>query len=490
MPDLVITNVTAVTMDGQRRILRNAWISVTGNRIEAIGEGEPQAGPARVIDGRGGVALPGFISTHQHLIDSLVRGGLQQDRNLIDWLINVYYGAISAYRPEDCATAVTLNVAEAIRSGVTTVCDGWGVNNGDDPGRVSECTEATLDVYRRTGIRVMFARMLQDVFPDYWQPLAGALLRKIPGLRLRPETLVEDTDGGLSRIESLMSKHHKSENDRIHVCPSPVLPQTASPQALAGCLELAERFDTMLTIHLCESLTDARMFTESGWGMTCTDYLNCLGFLSGRLVAAHCVHLTDRDLRYFKVNDVKVAHCPSSNLNLASGIARVPQMVLAGITVGLGTDDTSTNCNVSILTEMRDAALLQRGVSFDAGVLSAEKALEMATIDGARALGLADEIGSLEAGKKADIILFDTDKPHWYPRHHLPAVLAYQAQASDIHTVIIDGRPVMEDRELAFLKRDEEPAFYERAQRTSEDVVERAGMQSLLARGWQSESRV
>jgi len=172
------------------------------------------------------------------------------------------------------------------------------------------------------------------------------------------------------------------------------------------------------------------------------------------------VHLTDRDLRYFKVHGVKVAHCPSSNLNLASGIARVPQMVLAGITVGLGTDDTSTNCNVSILTEMRLAALIQRGVSYDAGVVTAEKVLEMATIDGARALGLEDEIGSLETGKKADIILFDTDKPHWYPCHQLPAVLAYQAQASDIHTVIIDGRIVMDGRELAFLGPDEEPAFY------------------------------
>lgn len=490
MPDLVITNVTAVTMDGRRRIIRDAWISVTGNRIEAIGENEPPAAAARVIDGRGGVALPGFVSTHQHLVESLVRGGLQQDRNLIDWLINVYYGGLSVYRPEDCTTAVTLTVAEAIRSGVTTVCDGWGINNGDDPGRVAECTEATLDVYRSTGIRAIFARMLQDVFPEYWQPLAGAILRKIPGLKLKPETLVEDTDAGLSRIESLMSKYHRSDNDRIHVCPSPVLPQTVSPQALAGCLELAERFDTMVTIHNCESPTDARMFTESGFGLTCTDYLNCLGFLSERLVAAHCVHLTDRDLRLFKVHDVKVAHCPSSNLNLASGIARVPQMILAGLTVGLGIDDSSTNCNVSILTEMRHAALIQRGVSNDAGAVTAEKALEMATIDGARALGLGDEIGSLEVGKKADIILFDTDKPHWYPCHHIPAVLAYQAQASDIHTVVIDGSVVMADRALTFLGPDEEPAFYRKAQQASEDVVERAGMQPLLARGWQSESRV
>ena len=144
MADTAIDNVTLLTMDPERRIISNGWIVVTGNRIEALGSGAPGSIAARErIDGKGGVVMPGFISTHQHVIDVLLRGGLEQDRNLMDWVVNIYYGGVAAYSPEDCQTAVRLNLAEGIRAGVTTINDNWGVNPGGEPQRVAECAEAT-----------------------------------------------------------------------------------------------------------------------------------------------------------------------------------------------------------------------------------------------------------------------------------------------------------------------------------------------------------
>ena len=491
MADIVVDNVALLTMDPERRIVPNGWIAISGNRIEALGSGRPDGVSAgERIDGQGGVVMPGFVSTHQHVIDALLRGGLEQDRNLFDWFLNVYYGGLAFYSPEDCQTAARLNLAEAIRAGVTTVNDNWGVNTGDSPQRVAECAEATLEVYRSVGMRIIFARMFIDTIPDHWAPLVDNLLRKIPGLRLDRNTLLEDTDDVLSRIENLMRKHHGSAEGRIHVAPSPMLPQNGTPRALLGSVELAERYDTVVPIHLCESPMDARMFNEAWGGLSCTDYLNNVGFLHPRVLAAHCVWLNDRDIRLLKTNDVKVAHNPSTNMFLASGVAPIPKMIASGITVGLGIDDTTTGSNVSMLREMRHAGLLAKVSNLDAGALTGEKILEMATIDGARAVNLHRDIGSLEVGKKADLILFDTDKPHWHPRHLLPSTIVYQAHSDDVRTVIIDGNVVMRDRILAFMNPDEERALYAKAQKASEAIVERAGMQHLLKRGWQSQSKV
>jgi cytosine/adenosine deaminase-related metal-dependent hydrolase len=491
MREIVISNVSLLTMDPARQIIERGWIAIRDGRIDDLGAGAYEGPePVEHIEGNGGVVLPGLISAHQHVIDSLIRGGAEVDRGLFDWLVNVFYAGLSAYTPEDCAIAARLNMAEAISAGVTTVTDNWGVNNGDDRVRVDECAQATLEVYRSVGIRMVFARMFSDTFPGYYEPLVGALLRKAPGLRLQPATLIEPTEIALTSIEALMSRHHRSEGGRINVCPAPIMPQTVTPEGLRGSLALAERFDTIFTIHHCESEHDARMFLEASPGLSCTEYLSSLGVLDRRMLAAHCVWLDDRDIRLFKANEVKVAHCPSSTLFLASGIAPIPKFALAGLTVGLGTDDTNTNCNVSILHEMRHAALIQKGSLRDAGAMTAEKTLEMATIDGARALGLEAEIGSLEIGKKADLVLVDADRPWWYPRHHLPSVIVYQAHVDDVRTVIIDGKIVLRDRELSFLANDVRPAFLKKAQRAGELILQRAGIQRPSTRGWQSLSRV
>ncbi|HET8672670.1 MAG TPA: amidohydrolase [Thermoleophilaceae bacterium] len=487
MADTLIEGATILTMDPERRILEDGWIAVSADRIEAIGTaGEDAPHAERVIEGRRAVVTPGLISTHQHVIDVLLRGGLEQDRTLFDWLVNVYFAGTSAYTPEDCGLAVRLNMAEAVSAGVTTVTDNWGVNNGDSQARVDECAAATLEAYEEVGVRVLFARMFSDVFPPEWERLVGALSRKLPGKTLRMETLLEPADRALSAIEELMGAWRAKANGRIRVCPAPIMAQIVSEEALAAAHDLAKKHDTVLPIHHCESPVNARVFPESGVGMSGTEYLHVLGLLDERTLGAHCVWLSDRDIRLLGAFGANVAHCPSCNMFAASGISPIPRLLESGVTVGLGTDDANANSNVSILLEMRHAALLAKVGALDGSALTAEKVLEMGTIDGARAIGLEHEIGSLEPGKKADLVLWDTDKPHWHPRHQLPSVLVYQAHTSDVKSVMIDGRLVLDDGELDFAPGDELRALSERAQHASEAIIERAGMQRLLERGWQS----
>lgn len=481
--DLVVDEVTLVTMDSARRVLPRAWLAVEGARISALGVDEPPPARRR-FGGHGGVVTPGFVNTHQHVVDSLLRGGLEADRSLLDWGTNVYYPGVSAYRPEDVELAVSLNLAEGLRAGVTTVTDNWGLYG--DNAWLDESAEATLDVYRRSGVRAVFARMFSDVVPAAWDGIGRSWASKRPSGSVQEEALLEDVDDVLGSIEALMRKHHGTEDGRISVCPSPTQAQWVSERGLLGSMELARRFDTVVPIHHCEAPIDAAMFPESGTGLSCTDHLNNLGLLDSRLVAAHCVWVSDRDIRLLATHGVGVAHCPTSNMFCASGIAPVPRMLAAGVHIGLGTDNTNLNSNVSMLLEMRHAALLAKVATMDAGALTAEKALEMATIDGARVLGLDREIGSLEVGKRADFVLFDTSGPHWFPTHHVPSVLAYQAHSNDVCMVVVDGRVVLDDRAPVFLA-GREAALLEQAQRASEQLIDRAGLQRRDP-AWQSRS--
>jgi len=488
MVDLVIDDVSLVTMDASRAILHDAFISVQGRKIHSLGTGPPP--PARrLIAGRGGVVMPGMISTHQHVIDVLLRGGLEQDRSLFDWLVNVYFAGTSAYTPADCVLGATLGLSEAVRAGITTIVDNWGVNNGDDPARVDECAEATLEVYRDYGLRILFARMFSDCVPEQWSGVIATQMRKLPRKTLSLRTLSEPVDDALGRIESLIGRHNNTAEGRLRICPAPIMAQLVSPEGLAGAQQLASHYDTIVAFHHCESPLNARMFTESGAGLSATDYLNALGFLGPRTLAAHCVWIDDRDIRLLSGADVKVSHCPSCNMFLGSGAAPVPRLLASGVTVGLGTDDANTSSNISIMLEMRQAALLAKLVNADAGALTAEKALEMATIDGAHAIGLAQTTGSLEPGKRADLVLLDRGGPHWHPTHHLPATIVYQAHGSDVRTVLVDGRPVLDDGKIAFAPASDPVRLHAQAQQASEAIVDRAGIQQLRARGWQRYSR-
>jgi cytosine/adenosine deaminase-related metal-dependent hydrolase len=322
--------------------------------------------------------------------------------------------------------------------------------------------------------------MFSDFTPPELIPYIEAIEAKEPEVHHDPEPM-EETAAALDSIQRLIARHHGAADGRIQVWPSPGIAIFTSREGLLGAKDLARRNGTPLTIHVAESKFDAKQHGVSG-----VEYLASIGFLGPDVLAGHCVQLDDNDIRMFKVLDVKMSNNVVSNMFLASGIAPVAKLVLAGVTVGIGTDDCNCNGSVNMLSDMKFAALAQKVKYGNSAAITAEKVVEMATIDGARAVGLQDKIGSIEVGKKADFILLDLAHPQAVPMFSIPSVLVYQCYGNEVDTTVVDGQILMEGRRLTGMSTDEEAALLVAAQKASEGVVERAGMQRIRDRGWKS----
>lgn len=477
-PSLLVRNARVVTMDADRRILSPGYVAVEEDRIVDVGpQAEcPYEGAERVLDAPGRAVLPGFVNAHTHAIHILMRGGLSDDRALYDWLFNVVLPGLRVYRREDVEVAARLYCLEALRSGVTTFVD-----NVEFPTeRWDMVADTAIGVYREAGVRVMFARMFYDHTPDDFVPLIEAMEAKEPAVRHDPGGL-EPAAEALAAIERLMRRHHGSADGRIQVWPSPGVARFCTREGLLGARDLARRFGTMVTLHLAESPMDRHQS-----GLPSVEYLGAIGFLGPDVLAGHCVQTDANDIRTLRAFDVKVANNPVSNLLLASGIAPVAEMQAAGITVGLGTDDGNCNHSVNIVADMKFAALAQKGRYRSATAITAEKVLEMATIDGARAVGLGDQIGSLEPGKKADLVLLDLGRANLVPCHNLASVLVYQADGTEVDTVVVDGRVLLEGRRMTAMAPGQEAELLARAQAASERIATEARLAGFPDRGWRS----
>jgi cytosine/adenosine deaminase-related metal-dependent hydrolase len=467
-PSLLVRDATVVTMDPGRRVLAPGYVAVDDDRIVGVG---PQAecpfdGAARVVDGTGKAVLPGFVNAHTHAIHILLRGGLSDDRALYDWLFNVVLPGLQVYRHRDVELAAQLYCLEALRSGITTFVD-----NVEFPvDRWDMAADAAVGVYRRAGLRVTLARMFYDHTPPGFLPVVEAYQAKEPNVRHDPGE-VEPTAEALGRIERLMRRHHGTADGRIQVWPSPGVAIFCTREGLLGARDLARRFGTMLTLHLAESPLDRYQC-----GLPSIEYLGNIGFLGPDVLAGHCVQADANDIRTLKAFDVKVANNPVSNLFLGSGIAPVAELQAAGITVGLGTDDGNCNNSVNIVADMKVAALAQKGRYQRADAITADKVLEMATIDGARAVGLEGSVGSLEPGKKADLVLLELARANMVPCHRVASALVYQADGTEVDTVVVDGRVLLEGRRATWLEPGEEPALLAEAQAASERIAAEAGM--------------
>jgi len=469
MRDLFIKNAIVLTMNSSYGVIENGYVKVQGSTIVDIGPmskfKKTSEDDVKVIDAKGKLVMPGLINVHGHVADILLRGGLSQNRSLYDWLLNVLYPGIEACTTEDVRIGTTLYVDEAIRSGITTIVD-----NEDFPSPKNH--KAMIHIFKRVGIRTIFGRMFSDNPPpatllQHYQAMAA----KSPEVKHVEDYLIQDTKHALRETENLI-KEFNSHDDLIKVWPSPFNPAWCTKEGLLASLDLANRYNTGITIHLAETPIESKPL-----GMSSTEYLNSIKFLNPKLLAAHCVWLDDKDIRLMKKNGVKVAHQPSANMYLASGFAPIPKMLLAGITVGLGTDDANDNDSVNIMNEMRAAALTHKANMHDASCITSDQVLEMATIMGARAVGMGSQIGSLEVRKKADIIILNLDAPHLRPIHHIPSVLTYQARGNEIETVIVNGKILMENGKLTWLNENEEATLLDKAQQSSSDVKDRAHLE-------------
>jgi len=395
-----------------------ADIAIEGHMIAGIGElSDWQADT--IIDCHDKLAIPGFVNTHTHAAMTLFRS-YADDMLLMDWLKHKIWPAEANLSGEDVYWGTMVAVAEMIKSGTTCFADMYFFM--DDVARAVQ----------ESGIRAVLSRGMAGVAPT------GA------------QALVES--------ESFFKDWHKAADGRITVMLGPHAPYTCPPDYLKKVVELARKLGAQIHIHLSETAGEVADCHKL-YGKSPIALMNELGVLDCGILAAHCVHLSREDIELIAQKKVRVAHNPGSNMKLASGIAPVKELFDAGVCVGLGTDGAASNNNLDLLEEMRLAALLHKVSTGDPTILPAGTAVDMATKQGAEAVGLGSSIGKLETGYKADIVLIDMHRPHWYPRHDRLSLLTYAANSSDVHTVIIDGKIVLADGRLTTI--DEEKIMRE-----------------------------
>jgi len=458
--DLLVTGGTVVTMDPERRIVSPGAVAIEGQRITAVGPADHVAarGPAaRTIDASGKVVLPGLINTHTHLFQTLLKGPAD-DRQLEDWFRNVVGPAACELTEEDCYLAAIVGCVEAVRSGTTTVKDFMYAHPRP------ALSDAVIRAMHETGVRGVFVRGYIDYGADYGVPSA----------------LIQRTEDVLADCERVVKRFQGSADGRIAVRFGPCMIWSCTKEGLQATQRLAAELDVGLTIHVAETPFSVENAMQR-FGVGDLAALERIGFLETPTLAVHCVHLTDRDLRILKARHTAVSHNPTSNMYLAAGVAPVPRMLSAGIDVGLATDGPASNNNQNMIEALKFAALLHKVHTLDPTAITAEQALEMATIGAAAALGLDDHIGSLEDGKLADVVITDLRTAHASPVHHPVSSLVYSAVGPEVETVIVDGRVVMEGRRI--LTVDERPVLGE-AQRAADDLLARAQIARPRDRRW------
>ena len=432
--DLLVRGGTVVTMDGGRRVIEDGAVAVRGGRIVEVGASSEMTRKylaRQVIDARGRAVVPGLINAHTHIPMTLFRG-ISDDLDLNEWLTKYIFPAEAKNVTEEFVRAGTrLGLAEMIRGGTTTYVDMYYFE------------DAVADETARAGVRGVLGETVIDF------PVADN------------KTWSE----AMAYTERFLKKWRG--HTLITPAVAPHAPYTVSEEHLREARTLSDRHSSPIVIHVAETRKEVDDILKLK-GKRPVDYLASIGFLNDRVIAAHSVHLTAEEISIFKRMGVGAAHCPQSNMKLASGVAPVPEMIAADINLGLGTDGAASNNDLDMWQEIDTAAKLHKLNSNDPRVVTAQQAFELATVRGARAIHMEREIGSLEAGKRADLVIVDLDALHQTPRYNIYSHLVYATKSSDVRTVIIEGRTVMLDRRLLTL---DEASIKQRARTFRERIT-------------------
>jgi 5-methylthioadenosine/S-adenosylhomocysteine deaminase len=418
--DILITNGTILSLSPGSEVIPSGALAIVGDKIAAIGsEREIRAAfdAKEEVNARQGLIMPGLVNAHTHAAMTCYRG-MADDLPLMEWLNNYIFPAESKTDGDLVFHSTLLACAEMIRSGTTTFCDMYLFED-----RVAEAA-------KKASMRALVGEVLYD-FPS---PSYGPL------------------EKGLEYTERLISRW---ENDPlISIAVEPHALYTCSPSLLKECQEIAKSHDVPLITHLSETRSEVEEILKK-YGKTPVNHLENLSLLSSNLIACHCVWLNEQEMDLLAKRGVKVVHNPESNMKLASGVAPVPELLSRGVSVGLGTDGCASNNNLDMFQEMDTAAKLHKVHRLDPTVMPARVVLEIATMGGARVLGMEKEIGSLEVGKKADVIILDLNQPHLQPLYNIPSQLVYSATGADVHTVIINGKIVLGNRKILTFDEEE-----------------------------------
>jgi len=437
---ILIKGGTIVTMDANDSVVRGDLL-IRDGRIAEIDE-KIGSDADETIDATGGVVLPGFVQTHIHLCQTLFRGAAD-DLALIDWYKKRVWPMEAAHTKESIRASARLGIAELIKGGTTCALTMETVRH----------TEEVLRVVDESGFRATVGKCMMDKGDDV------------------PRALHEETAASIRESVALIEQWHGRGGGRIRCCFAPRFAISCTRELLSEVSELARKHKVMIHTHSSENKNECEI-VEAETGRRNVAYLDSLGISGAHVLLAHCIHLDTEEMETLSRTKTNVAHCPSSNLKLGSGLARVAEMLARKIPVSLGADGAACNNRLDMFTEMRTAALLQK-LAHGPEVLSAAQVLRMATIDGARALGLENEIGSLEVGKRADVIVVDLNQLHSSPKQDVISSLVYSAQPSDVRVTIIDGRVVMRDGGLMTM---DESVVVKEANREAGLLAERAGL--------------
>lgn len=408
--DVLIDGGMILTMNDDRQVIEKGAITVSGDSIVHVLSSDllpPNIKAKKVIDAQGMVVIPGLINAHSHLPMTLFRG-LVEDLDLDRWLEKVWKYEFTSLNENSVRAGSKLAMAEMILGGVTCAHDMYWHY------------EATMALAEEIGFRLVSGPPITGIGePDF-------------------ETMV-------AQARSVLDSSKK--NHFVHPVIQAHSTYTTTARMMGAVLEFKDEYGVPFTTHASETQSEIKIVDEM-YGKTPIELLQSYKLLDGRTILAHCVHLEDDEIKMLAESGTHVAHCPESNMKLGSGIARIREMLEAGVNVCIGTDGAASNNDLDLLGEMKTAALLQKGFYKDAEVLKTIEVLEMATINGAKAYGIDHLTGSIESGKKADIVILDFQKPHLTPCKDAYANLIYSANKADVDTVLIDGRIQMESGEL------------------------------------------
>ncbi len=429
LADVLIKDGHIITMDPQRRIFERGSVAIADGKIVAVGK-NINVKADTVIDAKGKVVLPGLVNAHTHLSMTLLRG-IADDMEFDPWLKTKIWPIEKHLRAEDCYVGALLGCLEMIKSGTTCFADQYFFM--EDVARAVE----------KAGIRGVLSY--------------GIIEQGDPKKRKS-----EIREG-----EKLVKTCHGTADGRILTMFGPHAPYTCSPECLAQVKELAKKYKVGIHTHIAESKWEVEEIIKK-YGKRPVEHLDAIGFLGPEVLAAHCVQLAEQEIRILRDRGVKPVHNPVSNMKIACGVSPVPEMLAAGIPVALGTDGAASNNSLDMFNEMKFAALLNKVDKFDPTVMPVQSVLEMATVNGARALGLGKNLGSLEVGKKADLTLVDLRKPHLTPLRNVISHLVYSATGGDVDTVIVDGKVIMQGRRVLTLEEDK---VLEEAQKVADNLL-------------------
>ena len=452
---VLIEDGIIVTMDPRRRVIEGGHILVEGGRIAEIrGPGsKPSRRAEQRISAKGMAVIPGLVDTHVHLAQSLLRG-CADDLSLVDWLKKRVWPIQGSFTREDGRVSAELSMLEMVKSGTTSFV---GVDIVSRYG-----FEGIANAVVQAGMRGALAKTIMDS-PGYGRK--GSIM---------PAGLVEKKDECVREAKSMIRKWNRIKGGRVRTW--------VAPRSLGGCskelyeevAELAREQDARVTMHLAEVNEDVK-YARKNFGLTPFEFIEKVGLAGPRSLFAHMVWLSGSDIRRVGKTRSNVAHCPSSNLKLASGISKVPELLGAGANVGLGCDGAPCNNSYDMIREMKLAAVTQKGRLLDPLTMPATTVLEMATLGGARAMGLETEVGSIEAGKRADLALIDLKKPHLVPYRDIVSNVVYSAMGSDVDAVTVDGKLLLRGGKALTL---DEGRIMGEAQKRQDELISRSGVRA------------